>query len=260
MSAREDVSFLVGSETRVAILRAVVESPRRPTELASDCSCARETAQRTLSGFLDRGWVEKTDGYYRSTPAGDLVFDEYSDLETAVTHAARLGAFFTHVVDDAVPPSSVLGELALAESTAENPHAPIDRYLTVLGTEPVDRFWGVTPIVSRVFNDAAERAIGPDTAVELVIDRTVLRTSRSEFGDATRTAAELDEFCLYVTPEPLEFGMAVVDDHALVGAYDDHGNLVALVDGTGEMFVEWAIDLYRSYRQRADLLDTSEYL
>ncbi len=260
MSAREDIAFLVGSETRVTILRAVVESPHRPTELATECSCARETAQRTLSGFLDRGWVEKTDGCYRSTPAGDLVLDEYDDLETAVTHAARLGSFFTHVDDDAVPPASVLDELTFTESTAESPHAPIDRYLTVLETDPVDRFWGITPIVSRVFNDAAEEAIGPDTDVELIIDGDVLRTSRAEFGDATRTAAELDGFRLYVTPEPLEFGSTLVDSHAFVGAYDDSGNLVATVDGDADRFVEWTADLFRTCRERADLLEPSEYL
>lgn len=260
MSAREDVSFLVGSETRVAILRAIVAAPRRPTELANECSCARETAQRTLSGFLDRGWAEKADGRYRSTPAGDIVLDEYDNLETAVMHAARFGEFFTHVDDDAAPPSSVLDDLTVTESTAENPHAPIDRYLTVLETDPVDQFWGITPIASRVFNEAAEEAIGPDTAVELILDRTVLRTSRAEFRDATRTAAELDEFSLYVAPEPVDFGLAVLDDRASVGAYDVHGNLVATVDGTTGAFVEWAGDLFRTYRERADMLDASEYL
>lgn len=260
MSAREDVAFLVGSETRVAVLRAVAESPRRPTDLAAECSCARETAQRTLSAFLDRGWVEKADGRYRSTPAGDLVLEGYDDLATAVAHAARLEKFFTHVHADAVPPSSVLDELDVTESTEKNPHAPIDRYLALLGSDPIDRFRGVTPIVSRVLNDAAEAVIGPETDVELVVDRAVLRTSRTEFADATRTAAELDGFCLYVAPEPLEFGLAIVDDHAFVGAYDDSGNLVASVDGTAEPFVEWAVDLYRTYRERADLLDAVEYL
>lgn len=260
MSAREDISFLIGSETRVAILRTVVESPHRPTDLAAECSCARETAQRTLSGFLDRGWVEKADGRYRGTPAGDLVLAAYEDLEAVVARAARLDGFFAHIPEDAVPPSSVLDDLTFTDSSTENPHAPIDRFLTVLGSAPLDRFWGVNPIASRVFNDAAERAIGPDTDVELVIDRNVLRTSRAEFDDATRTAAELDEFRLYVGPDPLAFGMALLDDHAFVGAYDDRGNLVASIDGADGAFVEWAVDLYRTYRDRAELLDAAEYL
>ena len=260
MSAREDISFLVGSDTRIALLRAVVESPYRPTELATECSCARETAQRTLTRLRERGWVEKGDGQYRGTPAGALILDAYDELAATVTHAARLGSFLAHVGDDAAPPASVLDGLTLAESTAENPHAPIDRYLTVLGTDSLDRFRGITPIVSRVFNDAAEAVIGPDTAVELIIDRTVLRTSRTEFEDATRNAAELDEFDLYVAPEPLTFGLALVDGHAFVGAYDDDGSLVASVDATADAFVDWAADLYRTYRERADLIDTEEYL
>lgn len=260
MSARENVAFLVGSDTRVAILRAVVESSYRPSELATECSCARETAQRTLTQLRDRGWVERVDGRYRSTPAGDLILDGYDELAATVTHAARLGEFLAHVDDDAAPPSSVLDDLTLAESTAENPHAPIDRYLTLLGTDPVDRLRGVSPIVSRVFNDAAEEVIGPDTSVELVVDRGVLRTSRTEFPDATRSAAELDRFDLYVAPEPLTFGLALVDSHAFVGAYDDTGNVVASVDSTADAFVDWAADLYRTYRERADLIDTSEYL
>ena len=254
MSAREDISFLVGSESRVAILRTVSGETYRPTELAGVCSCARETAQRTLSGFAERGWVEKENGGYRCTPAGELILDQYGELETIVNHAGRMSKFFANAGDAADIPVSVLDDVTFTESTKGSPHAPLNRYLEVFGNEQVETLRGITPIVSRMFNDAASRAIGDDTSAELLIDESVLRTSRAGFADDLRTAARMEQFELYLSSEPIEFGLSILDDHVCVGAYDDSGNLVACVDGTDDRLVEWATDLYRERRGKAERL------
>ena len=258
MGAREDISFLVGSESRVSILRTVSEEAYRPTKLAEVCSCARETAQRTLSGFADRGWVEKESGDYRCTPAGELILDEYEELATVVDHAGRMSKFFANAGAAADVPVSILDDLSFTESVKESPHAPLNRYLELFGGEEVETLRGVTPIVSRVFNDAASRAIGEETSAELVIDESVLDASRTGFVNDLRTAARMDQFTLYLSSEPVEFGLAIIDGHGCVGAYDGDGNLVACVDGATEEFGEWVRELYRERRAAADRLNIDE--
>ncbi|WP_129115600.1 helix-turn-helix transcriptional regulator [Halegenticoccus tardaugens] len=256
MSAREDIAFLVGSSIREEILRELSESNMRPTELAAECSCARETAQRTLAGFVDRGWVTKEDGRYRITPAGDLVLEQYERLASTVTGAHRLRPFLANagLVAQRLLPDA-LGCFTVTTATSDNPHAPIDRYLSVLGDEPVSSFRGITPIVSRVFNEATEAVIGPETEMELVIDESVLDASRTDYPDALRRAFELDQFDLFLASETIDFGLALVDGHAYVGAYDEDGNLVASIDGTDETLRELASDLYVEYRSRSNLLE-----
>lgn len=252
MTAREDVAFLVGSQSRVTILEALADGPRRPTELARQCDCARETAQRTLSGFCDRGWVEKADGRYCLTPGGEMVFERYEELTQTVECTDRMSEFLTHVGDiSGDVPTEVLQQLNVTTAVDNDPHAPIHRYLTVLGDDPVHRFRGVSPIVSRIFNEAAVQVIGPETEMELVVDRSVLERSMTEYPDAFEHGQELEQFTLHVVDEQLEFGLAVVDGHGIVASYDDYGNVVALVDGDALEAVAWVEELYESLRSKA---------
>lgn len=255
VSAREDIAFLVGSDCRVAILRALDEDSVGPSTLAKRASCARETAQRNLAGFVERDWVEREEGTYRLTAAGRMVLQRYNQLERTVENAEQLSIFFANcegIVDQVDP--DLLAEQTITTSTAETPHAPIERWLQfVEGT--VDTYYGMTPIVSQVFNQAAEDAISSETEMELVIDESVLKTSREKFPDALDLALDLDQFTLWLAPEEVEFGMAIIDGRVWLAAYDGLGNVVASIDGDDERFVDWALDCYDDYRKQSTVVD-----
>ncbi|KAB1189254.1 hypothetical protein GJR98_09515 [Haloferax sp. MBLA0077] len=178
-----------------------------------------------------------------------MVYEQYQDLIDTVECADRMSEFLTNVegICEDVP-HDVLTQLSVTTAADNDPHAPINRYLTVLGSEPVDEFRGVSPIVSRVFNEAAERVIGPETTMELAIDHDVLERSITEYTDAFELGQELDQFSLRVVDETLEFGLLLVDGHGVVAAYDDDGNMVALVDGDEPEVVTWVEQLYESLR------------
>ncbi len=258
MSAREDMAFLVGSEVRLDVMRTLRSAPARPSDLADRCSCARETAQRTVTGFTDRGWAEKVPGTdrYRLTRAGEIVAESYAEFEECLDVAAR----FRHLLATLDGPVDGLGCETLAETTRtratpESPHSSINRLLELMDRDRVDTLRGVTPIVSRVFNQAAADIIDPESDVELVIDEGVLETSAAEYPEDLERAEQLPGFTLYVSPEPVEFGLVIVDDHAFLGAYDDHGNLVASADGEGEPFVSWAYRTFDRIRERSMVRD-----
>lgn len=254
MSAREAIAFLVGSESRVAILRSLCEASRSPTELADACSCARETAQRTVSAFVERGWAAKVtdEGTYGLTPAGEMVADGYEEFESTVDIAEELSVFLSHVsgIEFDLDPD-VLRALNATTATKGDPHAATDRLLDVLGDEPPDSFYGITPIVSGIVNKSAEEVVGPNSTFELIIDESTLELSSEEYPEALETAHELDQFDLFVSPEDVTFGLLIIDGHVQVGAYDEMGNLVSSLDGTHDRFVSWAEDVYARYRETA---------
>ncbi|EJN61635.1 helix-turn-helix transcriptional regulator [Halogranum rubrum] len=256
MGSRENIAFLVGSSSRIDLLRALAERPYRPTEIAKVCSCARETAQRTLGGFVERGWVQKSEAQYQLTPGGVSVLEQYEKLADVVQNAERLETFLTNAgsaIEDL--PTETYDELTVTEVSNSNPHAPIDRFLTVLGSTPVESFKGITPVVSPVYNEAAASVIGPQTEMELVIDDSVLATSESEYPEALQRASDLSQFSLYLTPREIEFGLTIVDGHAYIGAYDEFNNVVASVDGRSEAILTWAQTLYSEYQRSATLLE-----
>lgn len=252
MNPRDDIAFLVGSDSRVRVLRLLHEQRLRPTEIVDRCTCTRETVQRTLSGFGDLGWVEKTGKHYHTTLAGDMVLESYEDLSTVVTDVHDLRPFLEHASEEFhdIPPG-VLSSTTITTATAENPHAPINRYLELMDSGYVTQFRGVTPIVSGIFNQASESAIGPETDMQLVIDESVLERSRTDYEDALQAAYDLDQFTLYLSSEPIEFGLALIDSVSWLGAYDDDGNLVACVDGEHPALLDWATSVYERQREAA---------
>jgi predicted transcriptional regulator len=258
MNAREDIAFLVGSDVRIDLLRTLHSAPAGPSELAEQCSCARETAQRTVTGFTNRGWAEKVPGTdsYQLTRAGEIVVDGYEEFEACLDVAAR----FRHLLANLDGPVEGLDCETLAaatrtRATPENPHSSINRLLELMDREEVDTLKGVNPIVSRVFNRAAADAIGPESDVDLVIDRDVLETSAAEYPDALERAERLPGFTLHVSPDPVEFGLVIVDGHAFLGAYDEQGNLVASADADTDPFVSWARRTFDAIRERSATWD-----
>lgn len=255
MNARDDISFLAGSETRIDVLRALRTTASRPSELADQCGCARETAQRAVGAFVKRGWAKKlsTEEGYRLTRAGEFVANSYDRFEECMVVSNRFRTLLRNLgTTTSEIDCDTLAEATYTEATAENPHAPLDRFVSVVGEEPVGEFYGITPIVSRVFNQAADRVIGDDTVVQLIVDRDVLTASVQEYPEALERAEELGGFTLYVSKQPIEFGLLLVDGHAYLGAYDEHGNLVASADGTGDKFVSWSERTFDDVRKRAE--------
>ena len=261
MSAREDIAFLVGSEVRVDLLRTLRAAPARPSDLADRCSCARETAQRTVTGFTDRGWAEKVPGTdrYRLTQAGEIVADSYGEFEACLDVAARYRHLLANLGGSVEGLTcETLAGTARTRATPENPHTSINRLLEVMDRDRADTLYGVTPIVSRVFNQAAADIIGPGTDVDLVVDRGVLETSASEYPEALDRAERLPGFTLYVCPQSVAFGLVIVDGHAFLGAYDDQGNLIASADGDGEPFLPWARRTFDRLRERSSAWDRAD--
>jgi predicted transcriptional regulator len=255
VTARSDIAYLVGSDNRVTILETLRERPRGPSELASVCSCARETAHRCLAGFVDRGWVERENGRYRITTGGEMVVRRYGELESTMVQTNRLEPFLRRASPSFRGlPADLLPELHLETATSEDPHAPVSRFRSVLGEETLNGFRGVTPVVSAVFNEAAARVIAPETDAELVIDESVLRASKTAYEDALDEAFALSGFTLLLAPEPLTFGLVLADGHAYTSVYDD-GSLVASVDSDDEAFVRWVTGLYEETRRGARVVE-----
>jgi len=251
----DGAQYLAGSPVRVAMLRALRAEPRRPAGLTAAVDATRTTVQRILSGFRERDWVVKRDAAYHVTPTGRRVHDAYETLLDEVSTAERYGRLAADLerVGADFPPSAIgAGELTVAAD--RNPLAVVDRLTELLREGEGSEIRAVSPVVIQQFNDAAAEAIEAGTEVELVIDRDVAEESIVEFGQATDRAIRDDRATVYVSPEPIEFGIFRCDDLACVAAYDRKNNPRCVLESADPAVVEWVDDRFESFVTEAQRL------
>ena len=253
MDSHEHVAFLAGSSNRVRVLKELRERPGRGAELARRCSLPRSTIHRCLDGLTTRGWAEKGEGSYRLTTPGELVLSAYEDLTETVRVSADHETLLTHLGEvGRTLPIEAMTSATVIEATPENPYATMEHSVDVFRSASFDRMRGIVPITSRSFNEAGRPLVEANVDIEVVIDERVLEAARESHAEAHQFGRDSDNFDLFVRPEALSFGLAILDDdRALVGAYDEDGNPRACLDGNDDVLIEWAIDTYERCRTAA---------
>ncbi|WP_066412137.1 helix-turn-helix transcriptional regulator [Halorubrum aethiopicum] len=239
-SGHDDAQYLAGSTVRVAILRALDRKPRRPASLTDAVDATRTTVQRILAGFRERRWVVKRDGAYHVTPTGERVHDAYEDLLSEIDRADRYGRFAADLERAGADfPAAGLEAGDLTAATDRDPLAALDRLVELIRTTRGSDVRAVSPIVTSQYNEAARDALDAGAEIELIIDREVLETSIAEFGPATDRALSDERATVYVSPDPIEYGLLRYDDVACVVAYDEHNNPRCVFETTDETVVRW---------------------
>lgn len=240
--------YLAGSPVRVAMLRALREEPRRPADLTAAVDATRTTVQRILAGFGERDWVVKRGAVYCVTPTGKRIHEAYESLLEEVDRAERYGQFAADLERAGVdfPPEALdTGELTVA--AGRNPLAAVDRLTELLREGHGTDIRAVSPVVIQQFNEAAADALDAGADIELIIDRDVVETSVSEFGQATERALTDDDATVYVASAPIEYGLFRYDDVACVTAYDQRNNPQCVFESTDSTVIEWVDERLESF-------------
>ena len=259
MTARDDIKYLSGSEYRVRLLDTLQES-KRPGDIVDEQSASRATVQRTLTGFTERGWVQKEreTGCYRLTTAGKLVHGAYHELADVVETVEEAGESLSLLehIEPSIPLESVR-RASVTVATPKAPHAAMERYFDAIESLPnIDFLYGISPILSPVLGDTHEELIGSDVPTELVIDEETFEKVRNTDFERMNDSLSIETFTLYVFPGSIEFGLGIVGEHVFVGAYDNYGRHRANLDGDDDALIEWAQTVYDKYRREARVIES----
>jgi predicted transcriptional regulator len=242
------VQYLAGSPVRIAVLRTLRREPRRPAELTDAVDATRTTVQRILGGFRERDWVVKQGADYHVTPTGERVYNAYEGLLDEVDLARRYGRFAAELERvDAGFPAEAIGAGELTVATDQNPLAAVDRLTELLHEGSGAEIRAVSPVVVQQFNRAAAAALDDGSAVELVIDRDVVETSVADFEPATDRALDDERATVYVSSDPIEYGLFQCDGVACVTAYDRQNNPRCVLESTDPVVAEWVADRFDSF-------------
>lgn len=86
----DDIEFLSRSINRVTVLEELSSYPQTRARLEASTDVSKVTIGRILDDFLDRGWIVKTGDTYQTTPIGEVIATDFSQLRTTVETAQKL--------------------------------------------------------------------------------------------------------------------------------------------------------------------------
>lgn len=257
---RETLKTLVNSDYRRQIAEFLHDRPADRDEIQEHCSASGSSLSRCLSDLMDCGWVQQhptNRDYYLVSPAITII-----ESWTGFAHSLRVindKEEFLILLRQTPFAVSVdaLEECTLTVASKDDPHAAVMDFLSTLEDTQSTKFHAMVPILSDVYNRAAEPLVGSDIDVELIIDEEVLHLSETNAPGNVATVLESDNIDLYIHPEKIPIGLAILDDKAMMGAYDEEGNHRASLVGSSETATEWMNGVFDQYKSRTTLL-TSE--
>ncbi|WP_458190572.1 helix-turn-helix transcriptional regulator [Haladaptatus sp. NG-WS-4] len=250
MDAPESVAFLSGSPERLRLLVCLRDHPGSPRDVADAIDISHRSVQRNLSEFSDRGWVRKRDGQYALTTSGELATRTHENYVETMETIAAYDPFFRFLPDaDHAPDPAWLADSTLVTASPDQPQAPVSHYVSRLRVRETRTIRMLAPVLSRLYHDAHAELVLSGIETELVMPSERIETARSrnplEFQVVSRAVD------IYRHEGPVELGVTLGDDWALVGAYDNDGQLRALVESDAADFLDWAEAVYRRYRDDA---------
>ncbi|RQG92089.1 helix-turn-helix transcriptional regulator [Natrarchaeobius chitinivorans] len=237
---------LFSSPHRLALLRELRSQPADTQSLTDALSISRVTVQRHLNRCSKLGWIRKVDGRYELTPVGKHA------CEAATAFLDRLSVLGEYedivhtlaAVDDSFDPL-LLADATISVAEPSNPHEPIIHYRNTVTEAATDSIRGILPVFSELLTEVHRDLLKSEVETELVVTQSVLEAAPPDATDIPS-----DSFGLYVIDEPLEFGLTLFDETAVVGTYDE-GTFVSCIESTDPAFREWVVAVYEGYRERA---------
>lgn len=251
--SRNGVRFLADSPDRLALLERVGTEPGGPRDFAADLDQSRRSVQRNLAAFAERGWVEKRDGEYHLTTKGDVVASEHREYVTALDVIEDKEQLYRHLPRGHAPDPSAIADATVVAAEPDHPQAPVSHYVSVVESIDTDRIRMFSPVLSRIFHDAHAQRVVEGVRTDLILDADRVAAAREKNPGEFATVVAVPTLTLYRHADPIEFGLTVMDDRALVLSYHD-GQVRACLDATDPAVVDWARDQFDRFRERSTRL------
>ncbi|WP_435154283.1 helix-turn-helix transcriptional regulator [Haladaptatus sp. DFWS20] len=250
MDVPDTVAFLAASPERLRLLTHLREQSGSPRDVTDATDVSHRSVQRNLSEFANRGWVEKHDGVYELTTSGELVAQTHADYVDTLGTISAYDPFYRYLPDgDHAPDPAWLADATLVTASPDQPQAPVSQYVKRLRARQTETVRMLAPVLSRLYHDAHAELVLSGVDTELIMSPERIETARASNPLEFRLVSRAID--IYEHDGNVEFGLTLGDDWAFAGAYDDDGQLRALLECDEREFLNWAEALYREYRDRS---------
>lgn len=251
MSPHDAAAFLAGSPDRLALLQSLADGPASPGDLAAAHDLSRRSVQRNLAAFAERRWTETSGGTHRLTAVGDLVAERHASYVDALDRIETFAPFYRHLDRAHAPDPDWLADATLTTATEADPQAPVHEYVRRVEGLGAERVRMLSPVLSRLFHEAHAALAVRGVHTDLVMPAPVVERARERNPAEFAAVVGSDVVSLWRSPESFRLGLTLADDCLLAGAYDADRRLRALVESENGDLYDWAVGLFRAYREAA---------
>ncbi|MFC4543539.1 hypothetical protein ACFO5R_16555 [Halosolutus amylolyticus] len=268
---------------RHALLQRLASEPARPPGLADDLGSARSTIERGLAELEAVDLIERVDGQYRTTLAGELALAEFDRLVDRVGDVAGARSLLGSLPADAtIDPQFIDGAiLALADRDGRGPIGVETGRVDTLQVHPataLDRVLGAgahhrvyVPSLDTALVQTCAESIRSGSTATAMLSSDAVEGLLADARDATADAIATGRLRLFETTIELPYALVVVefeDGGAAQLPFDhdrdtdaiamlvvcENGSLCGFVTNDDAAALEWATRKLASIRATANEL------
>lgn len=239
------------------LLAALQRGPRYKRELADALGVSKSTIYNWTSELETYNLLERTSDGYRLTYVGQRMAEQFFDWRTRAQRLFQLAPFADALPSKfGLPPDAL--ESATVVVTREDPDAPANAFFARL--RDAERVSMVLPVASSRCLDAINSCRASDDGrLELVVSTGTHDRLGSAFADSYRRLRTASGCTVLVVDQQPSFGLARFEGEDVgLTIYSSQGHFVGFVHMSSAESLEWASDVYESYRQGARPVGSGE--
>lgn len=255
------IDFLASSRYRVDVLRTLDRAgPLCRRGVLDRVEASRSTVKRVLDALLERDWVARVDGEYRTTPVGMAVLESYTEFERAVRTAETVAPVFRWLPE--MDPGFDLRELddpTVVVPAEGQPYAPAVRQSELVRS--AEAFRGLLPSIDLEGSRLAHRRIvDGELTAEIVVSASVAATIREEpYATLFREQLATGRLTVAVADD-LPFYLGLPGEGPVqLGVEDDDGLPRALLETGSDAVRRWAEREYHDRRDDATVVSRAAF-
>ena len=248
----EDIAYLARSEHRAPTLVALAVRPRSRSELWETTGVSSSTIRRTLSEFEDRNWIRRAGYRYEATPLGAYIASAVAELIERVEIERKVRDVWQWLPDeDSGFTIEMCADAVVTVAEADNPYAPVNRFLTLIRETDRFRFVGSDIALLEPCRDEFCRRVIEGMQTEIIDPPSVARYIRSTYPELSAETLASGNLTIRLHDDLPPYGVGIFDHRIAVCGHDlDSVTVRVLLDTDSEDAREWAESRYDFYRRQ----------
>ncbi|MEF8757726.1 MAG: hypothetical protein V5A33_05780 [Halobacteriales archaeon] len=241
---------------RSELLHAVGSGPTRKRDLESALAVSRSTIDRGIRELADRHLVERIEGGYRRTLAGDVALRNYDLFRRRTDGLERGAALLGELPPDAGLDPAFTAGMEVVESERTSPHRPIEKLYDYV--EEATRVRGISTAIHPQQIETYRRGINErGMRAEIVLTDDALDRLLSEYADALEGGLDHNRVAFHRTDAEVPYSLTVADldgDQIAAILVFGAGGTEGVLINDSPAAVEWAERRFETACERAELL------
>lgn len=245
----DDIAYLARSEHRVTTLIDMAVRPRSRSELWEAAGVSSSTIRRTLREFEDRGWIQRDEYRYETTPLGAFIASAMADLIDRFETERQLRDVWQWLPGEENDFTiEMCTGAVVTRADADDPYGPVNRFMALVREAETFRFAGIDVALLEPCKEELCQQIVDGMEAEIIEPPRVAQYIRTTCPELFSEALDSDNLTVRLHDDLPPYGVGIIDDRIAICGYDaDSASVRVLVDNAGSDLREWAESVFATY-------------